>query len=167
MSAQTAESRKMRAIQTLEEAAKKFCTERLNALFIYDIQAKASTNPMNATYAHLCKNDILFVLERVMSFEGPNILTSHAGLEGPLQSSLFTTPSERFHGPSVTTDAKDFMKEYENRMETIRATYDAEKAQEESAQEQVPPGGRITNFFPRAPRGGSRSAKRRSSRKRL
>ena len=148
----TPESRKIHAIQTLEQHAWKFCTGRLNALFTHDIQAKAATSTDDGSYAHLCKNDILFILERVMSFEGPNVITSHSGLEGyagnPFRPSLFSTPGEKHQGPSVTIEAQKFMKEYEKMMRAILAKYDAEK-EEEQGQEQVPPGGRITNFFRR------------------
>jgi hypothetical protein len=152
-----AERRKVEAIQALEKVAWNFCKATMDKLFNYDIIAKGSTNPVYGTQAHLCKNDILFVLERVMSFEGPNILTSHSGLEGragqPFQPSFFDMPGERHQGPSVSKEAISFMAEYEKRMDNILTTYDKETAEDHSG------GSKQTKLPPR--RKASRSVRRR------
>jgi hypothetical protein len=156
-SSSMAERRKVEAIQALEKVAWNFCKATMDKLFNYDITAKGSTNPVYGTQAHLCKNDILFVLERVMSFEGPNIITSHSGLEGyagnPFQDSFFARPGERHEGPSVSKEAISFMVEYEKRMNSILLAYDKETAEEHSG------GSKQTKVSPR--RKTSRSLRRR------
>jgi len=174
-SAGTAETRKARAIQEIETFAAKFCKGRLQQLFEFDIQAKASADPTLATHAHVCKNDILFVLNHVMSFEGPGITTSHVGRKSydPL---FFASQDEQYPALTLSAQAKALVTEYDNHIKKVLTRYDEESAKERAAMAEeaaavaaavnaIPPKGRITSFFPPSGRGGYKPQSRRKRRK--
>ena len=179
----TAESRKARAIQEIEKYAAQFCMGRLKQLFDYDIGSKASGNPTLATHAHVCKNDILFVLDHVMSFEGPEIRTSHVGRES-YDPYFFASQAEQYPVPTISAHAKQIVAEYNKQLNEIRARYETESKAEQAAMAEeaarvaaalaaVPPRGRITSFFNRIGpppsggpgRGGYKPQSRRKRRK--
>jgi hypothetical protein len=175
-SAGTAETRKARAIQELEKFPAQFCTGRLRQLFEYDIQAKGSADPTLATHAHVCKNDILFVLDHVMSFPGPGIITSHVGRKS-YDPYFFASQDEQYPAPTLSAQAKELVTEYDKHIQEVLARYDEESAKERAAMAEeatavaaavaaVPPRGRITSFFNRVRPPGKGGYKPRSSRKR-
>lgn len=97
---------KVQEIQALEVFAGKFCKQQLEALFANDIASKASADPAQAAYAHSYKHNIMYVLDRVMSF------STH---------------------PAPSTDGEDFMEEYSKRHSAIIAKYQAIIDEEEEA----------------------------------
>jgi hypothetical protein len=89
---------KARELQALEVFAGKYCKRQLEELFNNDIASKGSPDPRYAAYAHGYKNNILYVLDRVMSF------STH---------------------PATSRETEEFMEEYTRRHAEIITKYEA------------------------------------------
>jgi len=126
---QAAEAEKVARLQELEAIAGNYCKKLLDLIFENDIKSKGSEDPTPARHAHLYKNNMLYVLERVMSF------SSDTG---------------------TTRDPIDFMREYDKRHEGIMANYkaviDEESAKAREDVRPVRPRRTISNYFPKGGR---------------
>lgn len=158
-----AEAEKINEFQELEAFAGKYCKKQLENLFTYDIASKGAQDSTAANNAHLCKNNLLYVLQHVMSFQGPEIVTPHFD-----------------ENNTITQESQLFVQEYKNHQKAIIAKYEAvvaeeeanarkatnaAKAMEEESLGRAPPlpKGNIRHYFSRAGTGGRRRRHRRKT----
>ena len=97
---------KIRELQALEVFAGKYCKQQLDLLFMNDIKSKGSSDHVPAEHAQVYRNNMNYVLDRVMSL-----------------SLLANT--------TVTSEPVEFMEEYDRRRVLIIERYEAIQQEEE------------------------------------